>query len=119
MTRTILASAIALLALGATAGAAELAPASARSVQLGSLQGIAYYTAEADGFRVVATLAPTGAPLPVRFEATLADGQRVVLSTPRAAGYAPYAVEIARRGETVVVTPRAEIVEVASAVAAD
>jgi len=111
----ILVSAIALLAFGTAAGAAELRPAAARGVQLGSLQGTAYYTAEADGFRVVATLAPTGAPLPVRFEATLADGQRVTLSAPRPAGFAPYAVEIARRGDTVDVTARSEAIEVAAA----
>lgn len=111
----IAASLAALLALGASAGASELLPSSARSVQLGSLQGTAYYTAEADGFRVVATLAPTGAPLPVRFEATLADGQKVVLSAPRLAGFSPYVVEIARRGDVVDVSGRSEAIEVAAA----
>ena len=39
--------------------------------------------------------------LPMRFEAVLAPGQSVVLSTPREVGVAAYAVEISRRGDQV------------------
>ena len=68
------------------------------------MSGVAYYTAERDGFRVVATLAQQGEDAtPVRFEAVLVQGQSVVLSTPRKAGAPAEAVEISRQADTVLV----------------
>ena len=54
--RTIIAAAFALTAIGA-AQADGLRPIEGRSIDLGDVSGIAYYTVEPDGFRVVATLA--------------------------------------------------------------
>ena len=116
---TILAAAALLPALFAatTANAEGLKPARGGSIGLGTLAGVAYYTPEPEGYRVVVTLAPRAADPAVRFEAVLAEGQRVTLSAPRGAGQAAEAVEIARRGETVTVAPasgRATVQEAAA-----
>ena len=98
--------AAATLTLALTAGSAradEARPAEGRSIDLGEVSGVAYYTVERDGFRVVATLAQGETGTPVRFETVLAPGQSVVLSTPRGAGAAPEAVEISRRDDRVLV----------------
>jgi hypothetical protein len=58
--------------------AETLIQGSGRSIDLGTLAGIAYYTVEPEGYRLVATL---GTDTPVRFVATLASGQSVTLST--------------------------------------
>jgi hypothetical protein len=79
--RTILAAAFALVSIGA-ARADELRPIEGRSIHLGEVSGVAYYTVERDGFRVVAALAHGEAGTPVHIEAVLAPGQSVVLSTP-------------------------------------
>ena len=100
--RTILAAAFALASIGA-ATANELRPVEGRSIDLGQVSGVAYYTVERDGFRVVATFAQGEAGTPVRFEAVLAPGQSVVLSTPRAAGVAPRRVQISRQSDRVLV----------------
>jgi predicted aconitase len=100
--RTILAAALALASVGA-AHANELQPVEGRSIDLGKISGVAYYTVERAGFRIVATLAQGETGTPVRFEAVLAPGQSVVLSTPREAGVAASAVEISRQNDRVLV----------------
>ncbi len=100
----IFAAALALASTGPAAHAEGLQPAQGQHIDLGAVSGIAYYTVERDGFRVVATLAQEGQDgAPVRVEAVLAPGQSVLLSTPRGAGTAPYAVEISRRADAVLV----------------
>ena len=101
----ILAAAATLAAAIGTAGAAEIKPIQAGSVDLGTLAGVAYYTAEPKGFRVVVTLAPRAAAPAVRFEAVLADDQSVTLSTPRQAEAAAETIEITRIGDRISVTP--------------
>ncbi|MGY3696197.1 hypothetical protein ACVIGA_006277 [Bradyrhizobium sp. USDA 3240] len=99
---TILATAITFAALGASLGAAEargLRPIEAQSIHLGDVSGVAYYTVEPDGYRVVTTLSQGEAGTPVRFVSVLAPGQRALLSTPNQAG----AVEISRNGDSVTV----------------
>lgn len=91
--------------LGA-ARAADIGPGAAGSIDLGTLSGVAYYTSEARGYRVVVTLAPRAAAPGVRFETVLAADQSVTLSTPRAPGDAPEAIEIARIGDRVQVSAR-------------
>lgn len=100
---TVLAAALAFAA-AAPAAAEGLKPVQAQGIDLGAVSGIAYYTVERDGFRVVATLAQRDEDAaPVRVEAVLAPGQSVVLSTPRGVGAAPEAVEIGRRADAVFV----------------
>ena len=96
---TLLASAILVPLAAAAAHATALAPIAAHDIWLGPVSGIVYYTDEPDGYRVVATLASGEDSRPVRFEAVLAPGQTLILSSPREAGVAPETVEIARDGD--------------------
>jgi hypothetical protein len=98
--RSLLAAALALTVTGA-ARADQLRPIEGRRIALGEVSGVVYYTAERDGFRVVATLAQGESGTPVRFEAVLVAGQSVVLSVPREAGVPPDAVEIRRDGDQI------------------
>ncbi|TNC14373.1 hypothetical protein FF100_09410 [Methylobacterium terricola] len=96
---------IAATAAATAASAGEIRPAGAASLDLGPLAGVAYYAAEPAGYRVVVTLAPRAAAPASRFEAVLAPGQSVTVSTPREAGAAARAVTISRDGDAVSVTP--------------
>ncbi len=93
-------------ALGIAAGCATVAQAGdlaayrGQSVDLGSVNGVAYYTVEKDGYRIVATLADSDSNS-VRFETVLASGQTVVLSSPAARGEAPTRIEISRKDDRV------------------
>jgi hypothetical protein len=87
-----------LASLGA-AHAYGLRPIAAKSIDLGDVSGVAYYTIERDGFHVVTTLAQGESGTPIRVVSVLAPGQRVVLSTPHQAG----ALEISRKGDSVLV----------------
>ena len=99
--------AFAVLALVASAPAVAqadtLVPARGRTVDLGGVNGVAYYTVEKSGFRVVATLAEPG-NTPVRMEAVLAPGQSMLLSAPKGRGEEATQVEIARRNDELHVT---------------
>ena len=106
--RTIVAAAFALASIG-VAHADEFRPIEARIIDLGEVSAVAYYTVERDGFRLVATLGQGEAGTPVRFEAVLAPGQSVVLSTPREPGVAPDAVTISRQDDQVVVHEAAAV----------
>jgi hypothetical protein len=97
--RNILFAAAFGIASVAAARADSLGPIEGRSIDLGGISGIAYYTVERDGFHVVATLAQGEAGTPIRIVSVLADGQRVVLSTPQQAGE----IEISRNGGSVFV----------------
>jgi len=94
----IFAAAFALASLEA-AHADGLRPIEAKSIDLGEVSGVAYYTVERDGFHVVTTLAQGMAGAPIRVVSVLAPGQSVVFSTPHQAG----ALEIARNGDSVLV----------------
>lgn len=96
--RAMLATSFVFACIGA-AHAESLRPIEGRSIDLGALSGVAYYTVEGEGFRVVATLAEGQAVTPVRVEAVLAPGRSIVLSVPRAVGIPPNAVEISRQGD--------------------
>ena len=97
--RSILLTAAFSIASLSAAGAGDLRPIQGKSIDLGGISGIAYYTVERDGFHVVATLAQGEAGTPFRVVSILAPGQRVVLSTPHQAN----AVEIRREGDSVLV----------------
>ena len=96
---TLLAAAFTMAFLGA-AHANGLRPIEGKSINLGDVSGVAYYTVAPDGFRVVTTLAQGEAGTPIRFVSVLAPGQRVVLSTPHEAG----ALEIRRDGDSLFVS---------------
>jgi hypothetical protein len=75
-----------------------LLPINAKSIDLGEVSGVAYYTVERDGFHVVTTLAQGVAGTPIRVVSVLAPGQRVAFSTPQQG-----ALEISRNGDSVFV----------------
>ncbi|MEN3350879.1 MAG: hypothetical protein V7632_4514, partial [Bradyrhizobium sp.] len=95
--KAVIATAFVLASLTA-AHADALRPIEAKSIGLGEVSGVAYYTAERDGLHVVTTLAQGKDGMPIRVVSVLAPGQRVLLSTPLAG-----AVEISRQGDGVVV----------------
>ena len=105
--RALLAAAFAL-SIG-VAHADGLQPIEGQSIHLGEVSGVAYYTVERDGFRVVTTLAHGEGGTPVRLVAILAPGQSVVLSAPRDAGTASATVEITRQADTVLVRKAAAV----------
>ena len=95
---------LALATLSGQARADSLQPIEARTLDLGAVSGVAYYTVERGGFRVVATLSQPGeSATPVRVEALLGQGQSVTLSTPHEVGVAPELVEISRQADTVLI----------------
>jgi hypothetical protein len=93
----LVAAAFALASLEAV-HADGLRPIDAKSIDLGEVSGVAYYTVQRDGFHVVTTLAQGIAGTPIRVVSVLAPGQRVAFSTPYQAG----AIEISRTGDNVV-----------------
>ena len=95
---TLFATVFTLASLGA-AHAGGLRPIEGRSIDLGDVSGVAYYTVEPDGFRVVTTLAQGETGTPIRLVSVLAPGQRVVISTP----YQAPALEISRQGDELLV----------------
>ncbi len=90
------AAAVALATIGsAIAGPASAGGPRAHMIDLGGVNGVAYYTEEAGRFHVVATLAQQ-AGQPIRVETLLAPGQSFVLSTATEGGAAPASVELSR-----------------------
>jgi hypothetical protein len=94
-------AALAVFAFATPAISGEMKPMSAESIDLGTMSGVAYYTVEAEGYHVVATLAHRDSGAPIRLEAVLSSGQTLTLSTPRDAGQAPLRVEISRVADAV------------------
>ncbi|MBC8130484.1 MAG: hypothetical protein H7Y08_09210 [Rhizobiaceae bacterium] len=104
MIKVWLLAAAALMSAGSAASLAdEVAPLAGKAVFLDAASGVVYYTKEADGFRVVATLSASERAAPLRFIATLADGQTITVSVPVEAGKSERALAISRRGETLTV----------------
>ena len=97
----------ALAALG-TAQAEDLGPMQARSIALGEVSGVAYYTVSEGGYELVATVAASDDSTPVRFVATLAAGQQIILSVPRAENEKPIELVFARLGDSVIVSGGAD-----------
>jgi hypothetical protein len=91
-----------LCAIVTASEASPLVPYEGVSIDLGGLHGVAYYSEQPDGFRVVATLAEGEQGLPVRLEATLADHQKLTISVPLGAGEPPRHVEFSRSGAQLV-----------------
>ena len=94
----LVAAAFALASLEA-AHADGLRPIDAKSIDLGEVSGVAYYTVERDGFHVVTTLAQGMAGTPIRVVSVLAPGQSVAFSTSHQAD----ALEITRNDNSVLV----------------
>lgn len=79
----LVAAGIAAASIGSASMGSALADGPrAHSINLGAINGVAYYTEEAGRFRVVATLSQQEG-LPIRVETLLSPGQSVVLSTAK------------------------------------
>lgn len=97
--------AFAILALAsiARAHADELQPLEGRSLVLGDVSGVVYYTIENNDLRVVATFAaPDSGPV-MRFQTVLAPGQSIMVLVPSAVDVSPYSVEFIRQGDHLLV----------------
>ncbi|AZN97719.1 hypothetical protein EJ066_10720 [Mesorhizobium sp. M9A.F.Ca.ET.002.03.1.2] len=93
----------ALCIVASSASAGELMARQGGTVDLGNFHGVVYYTEADDGYRVVTTMAAGEESLPVRFVATLTEGQTFVISVPGASNSPGQALEIARaQGKLVV-----------------
>jgi hypothetical protein len=81
---------------------------SGKSIQLGDVSGVAYYTVQGQGYRLVVTLAGQGGS-PVRFESTLLPGQNVSVSIPGSAKADARTIEFSRQEHCLLVktTPKA------------
>lgn len=99
--RSSLLAAVAAVTVAGAVHAEALKPVQARKVDLGAVAGVAYYTVEKDGHRLVVSLKAPDADTPVRFVATLAPEQQVTLSVPRSAGEPALDVNFVRHGEKV------------------
>jgi hypothetical protein len=86
----------------ASIGSAKAGGPSAHKIDLGTVNGVAYYTEEAGRFHVVATLAQQDGQ-PVRVETVLAPGQSFVLSTANEGETGPTSVEISREANELLV----------------
>jgi hypothetical protein len=96
--------ALAVLCLAGTSGqAGELTVLQAASIDVGGYHGVAYYTSESAGYRVVATIAQGETGLPVRFEATLTEAQKVTITVPGRLGESSHVFELTRTGGKLVV----------------
>jgi hypothetical protein len=78
----------------------EITPGHAQSFVLGHAVGVAYFTPESGGLRLVATIGDTGGN-PVRFVTTLAPDQMATVSVPRQAGEESIEVRFFRKGDAV------------------
>lgn len=74
----------------------ELAEAHGNSVAIGDFYGVAYYVQTDDGYRVVTTVASDKEGSPVRFVATLQEGQKLLVSVPGDLSEFGHAIEFAR-----------------------
>jgi hypothetical protein len=97
--RSMLVAAVFALAPLQAIHAEGLRPIDAKSIDLGEVSGVAYYTVERDGFHVVTTLAQGMAGTPIRVVSVLAPGQSVAFSTSHQTGV----LEISRKGDSVLV----------------
>jgi hypothetical protein len=104
MNRFLIPVAVACLAFTPIAAASELTPNSAQSVHLAGVTGIVYYTVEDNGYKIVATLASSPNEQPIRFVATLAEGQRMLISVPQPAGQPLLDLEILHKGDALLVS---------------
>jgi hypothetical protein len=95
----LLVAAVTTVAVSGVVHAEALKPVQARKVDLGPLAGVAYYTVEEEGHRLVVSLKAPEADTPLRFVATLAPEQGVTLSVPRREGEPAVDVYFVRHGE--------------------
>lgn len=92
------AAAVTLAAIGSAAAGGSRT----HKIDLGNVNGVAYYTEEAGRFHVVATVAQKEGQ-PIRVETMLAPGQSFVLSTAKEGDVVPTSVELSREANDLLV----------------
>ena len=102
--RSALLAAVATVAVTGAAHAEALKPVQAHKVELGAVAGVAYYTIEQDGHRLVVSLKAAETATPLRFVMTLAPEQQVTVSVPRGADEPAVDVHFVRHGEKIEVS---------------
>jgi hypothetical protein len=93
-----------LLAVSSGAEAGQIRETTGFDIALGEFSGVLYYVPDADGYHVVATVSSGERTTPLRFMATLAEGQSVVLSIPGKTGEPERRLKVARTGDRLLVT---------------
>jgi hypothetical protein len=83
----------------------ELHSMEAKSVRLGEVNGIAYFTVQGRGYRLVVTFAGLGGS-PVRLVSTLLPGQEVAISAAASLGASGPAVEFSRQSDRLIVATK-------------
>ena len=101
---TRLAALLGLMLASASAQAMDIKPVQGVTVALGWATGVAYYTIEPNGYRVVATFAADDGETPLRFEAVLTDRQEMLVSVPGPVGTKANELVIARSGDRLSIT---------------
>jgi hypothetical protein len=96
----LLATLVACATAGAAAQLTSAAPQNAQamhhggSIDLGTFHGVVYFTGDLQSYRVVATLASGEEGTPIRFVATLAEGQKFEISVPGGPGEEERTIQI-------------------------
>jgi hypothetical protein len=97
----LFAAVVASAGVGGPLRAEPFKPIQAQKVEIGPLTGVAYYTVEPDGHRLVLTLQTRESDTPFRVVATLTPGQTVTLSVPLGAGEPAIDVRFTRDDEQI------------------
>jgi hypothetical protein len=92
------------LATTGASAADKLLPGNGYSIHLPSFDGVAYYTVEQDGYKVVTTLASGADGVPLRLSSTLRPGQRIVISVPQSAYQPSVDIVILRDGDGILLS---------------
>lgn len=93
-----------LLAASSGAEAEQIREMAGFDVALGEFAGVLYYVPGGDGYHVVATVSSADRATPLRFIATLAEGQSVIFSVPGKIGEPERRLKVARSGDRLLVT---------------
>jgi hypothetical protein len=83
----------------------ELHSMEAKSLRLGEVNGIAYFTVQGQGYRLAVTFAGLGGS-PVRLVSTLLPGQEVAISAAASVGGSGPAIEFSRQSDRLIVATK-------------
>jgi hypothetical protein len=108
--RVTLTSILIVVAVSSTAPAEKLYQIQAKSLRLGDVSGVAYYTVQGQSYRLVVTLAGQSGS-PVRFESALLPGQKVSVSMPGSARADARTIEFSREGDRLLVRTTPESID--------
>jgi hypothetical protein len=76
--------------------AGQLLEMEGASINVGSFHGVVFFTTQPDGYHIVVTIADGEAGLPVRFEASLTERQKLSITVPANLGQQSHVLVISR-----------------------